>query len=115
MNTTKKKLMKATLPALFLLTMATGTAFATASVRLSGNGGAGSVVPVYERSLNPSIGITAANANGVAYTITDSDGKVVMTGNIRSARTFYIATARLATGVYSFRIGGQLMQQFIIR
>lgn len=71
---------------------------------------------VYERSLNPSIGITADySAIGSTYTITDARGKTIMTGTIRSGKTFYIPTGKLGNGVYRFQIGGQVLQQFMIR
>ncbi len=71
---------------------------------------------VYERSLNASIGITANySAVGNTYTITDANGKTVMTGTIRSGKTFYIPTSKLGNGVYRFQIGSQIVQQFVIK
>lgn len=71
---------------------------------------------VYERSLNPAIGITADYAAvGSTYTITDGAGRKIMTGTIRSGRTFYIPTSKLGNGVYRFQIGGQVLQQFVIK
>lgn len=97
------------------LLTATGKLHAASSIRLTGSSLPGGNIMVYERTLNPSIGITAGNANGAIYTITDENGKVVMTGSIRSSKTFYIATGKFGSGLYCFRIGGQVMQQFIVR
>lgn len=69
---------------------------------------------VYERSLNPVIGITAGHAEGNAYVITDDHSRIVLSGTLRPGRTFYLSTARLAPGRYCFRLGDQ-MHYFIIR
>ena len=71
---------------------------------------------IYKRSLNPTIGITADNmAAGSVFTITDAEGKTVMTGTLRPGKTFFISTHKLGTGIYSFNVGRQSLQQFIIR
>lgn len=71
---------------------------------------------VYERSLNASIGITADySAVGNTYAIIDANGRTVMTGTIRSGKTFYIPTSKLGNGAYRFQIGGQVLQQFVIK
>lgn len=72
-------------------------------------------VPVYDRELNKTIGITAENATGCRYEIRDSKGNVVLTGNINSAATFYIATGKLNDGTYRFVINGNTLQEFKIR
>ncbi len=71
---------------------------------------------VYERSLNPAIGITADHTPaGSVYTITDANGRTIMTGTIKAGRTFYIPTNKLGNGIYRFQIGGQILQQFVIK
>lgn len=70
---------------------------------------------VYQRSVNPYIGITVANAAGRGYTIADKNGKIILKGKISSDKTFFVATAKLAYGSYQFLVGGTLMQQFIIQ
>lgn len=113
------KLFSSVRPLFFLAAMAlaatTSRVQAASSIKLAGSNYPNTGVLVYKRALNPTIGITAGNANGSSYTVTDENGKVVMAGSIRSDKTFYIATSKLGSGLYCFRIGGQVMQQFIIR
>jgi hypothetical protein len=71
--------------------------------------------PVYDRSVNRSIGITVENAIGTGYVITDQKGNVVLDGTIKSGKTFFIATGKLGKGVYRFLIGGNIFQEFIIK
>ena len=95
--------------------MGTGTA-AIASSAIKPAGYAAANTLVYERSLNPSIGVTADYmAVGNTYTITDANGKTIVTGTIRSGKTFYIPTSKLGNGIYRFQIGGQVLQQFVIK
>jgi hypothetical protein len=68
----------------------------------------------YAKSCNSAIGITPINALGQSYQIRNANGKVVITGKIISSNTFYISIKHLATGSYSFSIGGQELQQFEI-
>lgn len=70
---------------------------------------------VYDRTANSSIGITADNATGCSYEIKDKNGKVVLSGKIKSDKTFYIATGKLGRGNYSFSINGNTLQEFIIK
>lgn len=73
-------------------------------------------VLVYEQALNPSIGITADNsAVGSSYTITNAEGRVILTGTIRSGKTFHIPTGKLGKGAYRFQVGDRVLQQFVIR
>ena len=71
--------------------------------------------PVYDRSVNRSIGITVENAIGTGYVITDQKGNVVLDGTIKSSKTFFIPTGKLGKGVYRFLIGGNIFQEFIIK
>lgn len=70
---------------------------------------------VYERAVNPYIGITVENAAGQGYVIADKNGKIILKGKISSDKTFFVATTKLAYGSYQFLVGGALMQQFIIQ
>jgi hypothetical protein len=70
---------------------------------------------VYERAVNPYIGITVENAAGQGYVIADKNGKIILKGKISSDKTFFVATSKLAYGSYQFLVGGALMQQFIIQ
>ena len=70
---------------------------------------------VYQRTFNPYIGITVEHATGVPYAIADKNGKIILKGKINSDKAFFVSTARLARGSYQFRVGGILMQQFIIQ
>lgn len=70
---------------------------------------------VYQRTLNPYIGITVEHATGAAYTIADKNGKIILKGKINSDKAFFVATARLPKGSYQFRVAGALMQHFIIQ
>ncbi len=70
---------------------------------------------VYDRSTNSSIGIAADNATGCNYEIKDRSGRVVLTGKIKSEKTFYIATGKLNKGSYKFMINGNTLQEFTIK
>jgi hypothetical protein len=71
---------------------------------------------VYERVLNPYITITTdRNTVGSTYSVRDQNGKIIRTGIVKSAKTLSIAINRLTTGVYSVHIGGNLLQQFIVK
>lgn len=100
--------------ALATLLLTGAVAQAASPIKPAGYGAANTLV--YERSLNASIGITANySAVGNTYAITDVNGKTVMTGTIRSGKTFYIPTNKLGNGVYRFQVGGQVVQQFVIK
>ncbi len=71
--------------------------------------------PVYDRSVNPSIGIKVENATGTGYSITDQKGNVVLGGTIAGNKTFYIATGKLGKGTYRFLIAGNVFQEFVIK
>lgn len=71
--------------------------------------------PVYDRSVNPSIGIKVENVTGAGYTITDQKGNIILGGTITGNKTFYIPTGKLAKGVYRFVIGNIVWQEFVIR
>jgi hypothetical protein len=70
---------------------------------------------VYDRSINSSIGISVDNATGHSYQIKDRKGRVVLSGKIKSVKTFYIATGKLEKGSYTFTINGNTLQEFIIK
>lgn len=70
---------------------------------------------VYDRAHNKTIGISSGNATGCNYEIRDRKGNIVMTGKIKSARTFYISTAKLGAGNFRFTINGSLLQEFAIK
>lgn len=93
---------KATLLALLL---------AVTSVPLSARNGK----PVYQKAHNPHIGITVENAVGAPYTIRNEEGKIIVSGAVKSDKTFFISTGKLAKGAYRFMIGSLVLQEFIIR
>ena len=70
---------------------------------------------VYERSSNPSIGITVDNAVGATYTIKDEKGGVVYSGKVKSTQTFYIPCSKLGVGTFHFYIGSLAIQAFQIK
>lgn len=70
---------------------------------------------VYDKDLNPSIGITVANAAGAAFTIRDKKGNVILQGTVKNDKTFFIPTGKLGKGTYQFFIGGLAIQEFIIK
>ncbi|WP_118975112.1 hypothetical protein [Taibaiella koreensis] len=71
---------------------------------------------VYERSLNPTIGVTAdQGVVGSSYSIIDGNGRTVLTGTIRSGKMFRIPTGRLGNGQYRLQIGNHILQEFVIR
>ncbi|PSK94326.1 hypothetical protein [Taibaiella chishuiensis] len=71
--------------------------------------------PVYDRSVNPSIGIKVENAAGAGYSITDQKGNVVFNGRIAGNKTFYIPTGKLSNGTYRFLVAGNVFQEFVIK
>jgi hypothetical protein len=71
---------------------------------------------VYNRRTNQSIAITpAANAVGYSYSVVNAGGQVVASGRISSCNTFYLPTAPLKRGSYSFMIGRNNAQSFTIK
>lgn len=70
---------------------------------------------VYDSSINTSIGITAENAVGRSYTITDKKGNVILKGVIKSNKTFFIPTGKLGKGSFQFVIGSLVLQEFVIK
>lgn len=70
---------------------------------------------VYKQAANPSIGITVANATGTDYKIRDAQGNVVLSGTVKSDKTFYIDTGKLGKGNYRFMIGSLVLQEFEIK
>lgn len=70
---------------------------------------------VYDKSANPSIGITVENADGADYTVKDKKGNVVLQGKIKSNKTFFIPTAKLNAGAYQFFVAGTAVQDFVVR
>jgi hypothetical protein len=71
---------------------------------------------VYNRRTNQTIGITpAANAVGYSYSVVNAGGQVVASGRICNCNTFYLPTAQLKKGSYSFMIGSNNAQSFAIK
>jgi hypothetical protein len=70
---------------------------------------------VYERSTNPSIGITVANAVGASFVVKDKKGNIVYEGKVASDKTFYIPTGKLGSGTFQFFIGQLAIQTFIVK
>jgi len=92
-----------------------GSSKAQAASAIKTGTAAGKVL-IYEKSLNPFIGITATGSTaGLSYTIADDRGRTMLTGTVRPGKTFYIPTGKLPPGKYSFRLGDETLQQFIIR
>ncbi len=70
---------------------------------------------VYKKSDNPSIGITIDNATGASYNIKDEKGNVILSGTVKSDKTFFISTSKLGKGTYRFTMGNLVLQEFEIR
>jgi len=70
---------------------------------------------VYDKSQNAKIGITVENATGASFTIKDKRGNVVYQGKVKSDKTFYIPTDKLAKGEYQFQMGILVLQEFVIK
>jgi hypothetical protein len=70
---------------------------------------------VYERSVNPYIGITPdESTKGSSYQVIDENGKTVYSGKINAAKTFYLSTNKLGNGYFTFYINGFMVQQFVV-
>lgn len=69
---------------------------------------------VYDKSVNPSIGITIENAAGRTYEIKDKKGNIVYKGVVKGNKTIFISTLKLK-GAYQFQLGNQVVQEFIIK
>src|SRR6218665_3689772 len=65
---------------------------------------------VYNKSANPSIGITVENADGASYIVKDKKGNVVLQGKVKSNKTFFIPTTKLNAGTYQFFVAGTAVQ-----
>lgn len=72
--------------------IAIAAAFILAVLTSSFNANAQEDNLVYERSANPSIGITIPNAVGASYLIKNQKGTIVYEGKVKSDKTFYIST-----------------------
>src|SRR5690606_18536825 len=70
---------------------------------------------VYHKEHNPSIGIKVENAVGARYEVRDDRGNIVLQGTIKNAKTFYISTAKLVKGSFTFYIGSYKIQDFTVR
>ncbi len=101
--------------AFLALILSTGAAHAASAINTVRPLGNMEEAIVYQRTLNPYIGITVEHATGAPYAIADKNGKIILKGKINSDKAFFVATARLAKGSYQFRVAGVLMQQFIIQ
>jgi hypothetical protein len=89
---------------------------AASAIRTSGAAAMIGKSLTYERVSNPYIGITPdLNAKGSTYAIVDERGKTIFTGRINTDRTFYIPTAKLGAGYFTFYINNFMVQQFIVR
>jgi len=71
--------------------------------------------PVYDKAFNTSIGVTIPDATGAGYTIKDSKGNVVLQGQVKSSKTFYIPISKLGAGSYRFCIGCLVLQEFAVK
>jgi hypothetical protein len=64
--------------------------------------------PVYDKSANPTIGITIENVhNGTTFSIKDKNGSVIKRGKVRNGQTITIETKDLKSGTYYFEILGE--------
>lgn len=70
---------------------------------------------IYDKSVNPTIGITIENANGATYTVKDEKGNIILSGKVKGDKTLHIATSKLQAGTYKFYIGGNAVQAFEIK
>lgn len=69
---------------------------------------------VYDRSVNPIIGITVDNIqNNTIYVVKDQNGNVVKKGTVKQGGKISIATNNLKSGQYSFEIMGD-KYEFVI-
>lgn len=69
---------------------------------------------VYDRSVNPIIGITVDNIqNNTIYVVKDQNGNVVKKGTVKQGGKIAIATNNLKSGQYSFEIMGD-KYEFVI-
>ena len=70
---------------------------------------------VYDKSVNPTIGITIENANGATYLIKDRKGNTVYKGTVKGDKTIFISTLKLSKGEYRFQLGNHVLQSFEIK
>lgn len=70
---------------------------------------------VYDKALNPAIGITVEHATGAEYTISDKKGNIVLQGRIKSNKMFFIPISGLNSGAYQFSLGNVVLQEFAIK
>lgn len=69
----------------------------------------------YDRIYNSEINISVENVNnGTAYQVTDSTGKIIQRGKLKSKDKISIPTKNLKSGTYSFEILGN-KQKFIVK
>lgn len=69
---------------------------------------------VYDRTVNPIIGITVDNIhNNTTYVIKDKNGNVVKKGNTNAGKTISLQTSSFRSGAYVFEINGD-SHEFVI-
>lgn len=69
----------------------------------------------YDKVYNTEINISVEHVNtGTSYKVTDSEGKIVQRGKLKSKDKISIPTKDLKSGTYSFEILGT-KQKFIIK
>ncbi len=72
-------------------------------------------VLTYDKMYNTEINISVENINdGTSYKVTDSEGKVVQRGKLKSKDRISIPTKDLKSGTYTFEILGE-KQKFIVK
>lgn len=70
--------------------------------------------PVYDKTVNPTIGITIGNlSNPTAYSVKDKKGTIIRKGIVNNGHTINIDTRGLKAGTYYFEILGEV-KKFII-
>ncbi len=69
---------------------------------------------IYDRTVNPIIGITVDNIhNNTGYVIKDKNGNVIKKGSVSAGKTISLQTSQFKSGTYVFEINGE-SQEFVI-
>ncbi len=70
---------------------------------------------VFEQSTHKLVEFLSEGAAvGDNFVITDSEGRAVLKGVIKSQKTIFIPVGKLSKGYYHLQVGNQVLQQFII-
>jgi hypothetical protein len=69
---------------------------------------------VYEKELNPNIGITIEHADNTTYAIKDKNGKIIAKGVVKGKKTIVVSTSNLS-GEYKFEMGNKVVQEFVVK